>query len=56
MKLNEKQLSALKKAVASLERKRTGEINLKRSDIKNEILELAVLITELTGSVEWRNS
>ena len=56
MKLNEKQVSTLTKAVASLERKRTGEINLKRSDIKNEILELAVLLTELTGSVKVRNS
>ena len=56
MKLNENQVSILTKTVASLERKWTGEINLKRSDIKNEILELAVLITELTGSVEWRKN
>ena len=56
MKLNEKQVSTLTKTVASLARKWTGEINLKRADIKNEILELAVLLTELTGSVEWRNS
>ena len=56
MKLNEKQVSTLTKAVASLERKWTEKIDLERSDIKNEILELAVLVTELTGSVEWRNS
>ena len=56
MRLIEKQVSTLTKAVASLERKWTGEINLKRSDIKNEILELAVLLTELTGSVEWRKN
>jgi len=43
MKLNEKQLSTLKKAVASLERKWTGKINIKRSDIKNEILNLRYL-------------
>lgn len=34
MKLNKKQVSTLTKTVASLERKWTGEINLKRSDIK----------------------
>ncbi len=34
MKLNEKQVSTLTKTVASLERKWTGKINLKRSDIK----------------------